>query len=81
MDQDRPLEKIDVTNSVHGKFDQGCMALYLNEDKIGRIVFTNQGNQYEFAEGFEFDQDKIYQYQRQMETNGKYVEDCDLGWC
>ncbi len=80
-DQSRPMVKIDVTSKVYGKFDRNAMDLFINKEKIGRILFSNKGNHYEFSEGFEFDHDKIYQYERVMEQNAKYVEDCDLGWC
>ncbi len=80
-DQSLPMERIDITSKVYGKFDQNSMNLFLNKEQIGRILFTNEGNRYEFSDGFEFDQDRIFRYERAMEKNGRYVEDCDLGWC
>ncbi len=81
IDTSRPMVRIDVTNKIHGKFDQKAMDLYLNKEKIGRILFSDQGNRYELSDGYEFDQDKIYHYEQVLEQKAKYVEDCDLGWC
>jgi hypothetical protein len=73
----------DVTAKVFGKMKGGSMSLYLDQDKIGQIHFTNQGNMYEMAEGFEIDQDKIFK--REMAAKEpqpkKYVDDCGKGWC
>jgi hypothetical protein len=74
-------EKIDITQKVHGKIDGENMSLYLDKDKIGQIVFTNQGNLYEMAEGFEFEKDKIFKQDKKPKYTEKYVDDCDLGWC
>ncbi|WP_226655664.1 YusG family protein [Pseudalkalibacillus hwajinpoensis] len=81
IDTSRPMVRIDITNKVYGKFDQKAMNLFLNKEKIGRILFSDQGNRYELSEGYEFVQDKIYHYEQALEQNAKYVEDCDLGWC
>ncbi|WLD92728.1 YusG family protein [Alkalihalobacillus sp. AL-G] len=80
MDQQR--SRTDVTSKVYGKMDQGSMSLYLNKDKIGKIVFTNQGNLYEMSEGFEFDQEKVYrQDSNSPNQNKQLVDDCEFGWC
>jgi hypothetical protein len=72
----------DVTSRVFGKMKGGKMSLYLDKDQIGQIRFTNQGNMYEMAEGFEFDQDKIYKREQQeTPAPSKYVDECDKGWC
>ena len=81
IDTSRPLVRMDVTNKIYGKFDQKAMNLYLNKEKIGRILFTDQGNRYELTDGYEVDRDKIYHYEQVLEQKEKYVEDCDLGWC
>ena len=79
MNQDRR----DVTSRVFGKMKGGSMSLYLDKDEIGQIRFTNQGNLYEMAEGFEFDADKIYKRDKSAEipNPSKYVDECDKGWC
>jgi Protein of unknown function (DUF2553) len=77
------LDRRDVTSRVFGKMKGGSMSLYLDKDVIGQIRFTNQGNLYEMAEGFEFDSDKIYKREEPAETpdSSKYVDECDKGWC
>jgi hypothetical protein len=80
VDQQRP--RTDVTNKVYGKMEQGSMSLYLSKNKIGKIVFTNQGNQYEMSEGFEFDQEKFYRHDPNPPIQYKQlVDDCESGWC
>jgi hypothetical protein len=76
-------DKRDVTSRVFGKMKNGSMSLYLEKNQIGQIHFTNQGNMYEMAEGFEYNQDKIYQHEKQTEITdpSKYVDECDKGWC
>lgn len=76
-----PKEKVDITQKVYGKMDGTNMSLYHNKNKIGQIVFTNEGNMYEMGEGFEFDTDKIFKYESKPKYTKQYVEDCDLGWC
>jgi hypothetical protein len=73
----------DVTSRVFGKMKGGSMSLYLDQDQIGQIHFTNQGNMYEMADGFEFESEKIFKRDKQPEiTNpSKYVDECDKGWC
>lgn len=76
--------KIDVTEEVKGKLAKSTnkMDLFLDDQKVGQLIMTNQGNHYEMAEGFEFDNDKIYKQEKdQIEYTKKYVDDCDMGWC
>ncbi|OLO28532.1 hypothetical protein BTR23_17490 [Alkalihalophilus pseudofirmus] len=79
---EKQMKKVDVTSKVDGKLENGAMNLYMDEARIGKIIMTNQGNQYEMAEGFEFDSNKVYRYENaHPEKQDKYVDDCDLGWC
>ncbi|MDN4525571.1 YusG family protein [Fictibacillus fluitans] len=74
--------KSDITTNVYGKMDSGYMSLFHDNQKIGRVVFSDQGNQYEMAEGFEFDADKIYKKNDSAKEYPKsYVQGCDEGWC
>ena len=76
-------KRLDVTDRIVGKLSENQMNLYEEDNLIGRIVFTNQGNQYELKEGFEQDENKIYKYADvTTEPDQKYV-DCDAenGWC
>lgn len=76
-------KKTDITASVQAKFEEGSkMSLFLDEKKVGQIIMTNQGNNYEMAKGFEFENDKIYkQADETINYPKKYVDDCDMGWC
>ncbi|WP_096202511.1 YusG family protein [Bacillus sp. FJAT-45350] len=79
---DNHLKKVDVTSKVEGKLENGAMNLYIDEAKVGKIVMTNQGNQYEMAEDFEFEENKVYRYENDHpEKEKQYVEGCDMGWC
>lgn len=73
--------RLDVTERVYGKLDNGDMNLYLDKQQIGRMVSTPQGYLYEMADGFDFDQNKIYENVDPKAKDKKYVDDCDLGWC
>ncbi|GAE30276.1 YusG family protein [Alkalihalobacillus hemicellulosilyticus] len=74
--------KVDVTSQVKGKYEGGKLSLYMGEAKIGQVIETNQGLQHEMAEGFEFDEDKIYRYENKQRNDVQsYVENCDEGWC
>lgn len=76
-------KKVDITSKVKAKFENANkMDLFLDEEKVGQIIMTNQGNQYEMAEGFEFDNEKFYKKENdQIEYTKQYVEGCDKGWC
>ncbi|UOE93691.1 YusG family protein [Alkalihalobacillus sp. LMS39] len=79
--QNEPL-KVEVTAKVEGKFENGCMNLYMDDSRIGKIKETNEGTKYEMARGFEFDNNKIFRYEEGVSKNpDKYVEGCDMGWC
>ncbi|MBU8906620.1 YusG family protein [Desertibacillus haloalkaliphilus] len=76
------LQKVDITGKVEGKFEHGKMNLYVDKAKVGEIVMTNQGNMYEMSEGFEFDHNKVFRYEKPAGQKEKsYVEGCDMGWC
>ncbi|WNF36470.1 YusG family protein [Bacillaceae bacterium IKA-2] len=76
-------KKTDITAKVQAKFDEASkMSLFLDEKKVGQIIMTNQGNSYEMAEGFEFENDKIFKKDDdRINYPEKYVENCDMGWC
>lgn len=76
-------KKLDITNKIQAKLDSGSkLNLFLDEKKVGQIILTNQGNYYEMAEGFSFENEKIYKNDKSdIEYTKKYVDDCDMGWC
>ncbi len=82
LDSKNSGSKSDITSKVYGKMDTGYMSLFHDNQKIGRVIFSDQGNQYEMAEGFEFDADKIYKKDNSSaEFPQSYVQGCDEGWC
>ncbi|WP_078544149.1 YusG family protein [Litchfieldia alkalitelluris] len=79
------LEKrrLDITDRVVGKIGQNQVDLFLENEPIGRMVTTRQGNEYELNNGFEEEESKIYQFvDITTGPDQKYV-DCDdeNGWC
>ncbi|MFC7370917.1 YusG family protein [Fictibacillus iocasae] len=82
MQQNHP-DRADVTSRVYGKLDGGYMSLFMDKESIGRIKFTNQGNHYEMAEGFEFENEKFYKKvpKSDQKVTDHFVDGCDKGWC
>ncbi|TWI60074.1 YusG family protein [Halalkalibacter nanhaiisediminis] len=76
------LVRVDVTSRVKGMYENGEMNLYMGEAKVGKVIETNQGLQHEMAEGFEFEEDKIFRYEHDQPSKVKsYVDSCEEGWC
>jgi hypothetical protein len=74
--------KLDITDRVTIKIKtEGYMDLFFNREKIGEIVITPEGKQYELEEGFIREEGKIYKVYRLDQEPLQYVEGCDLGWC
>ncbi|MBP3949929.1 YusG family protein [Bacillus suaedae] len=74
--------RVDVTSQVKGRYEDGALSLYMGDAKVGKVIETNQGLQHEMAEGFEFDQDKIFRFQQEDPNQVKsYVDSCEEGWC
>ncbi len=76
-------KKLDITDRVVGKLGQSQMDLYVEEQPIGRMLFTNQGNQYELKPGYEHEENKIFQYADVTRGPDQKYTDCDdeNGWC
>lgn len=56
-------EKVDITRRVYGKIDDsGIMILYLRNDKIGELRFTEKGKDYRLLNGFVIEGERIYEY-------------------
>ena len=76
-------KRLDVTDRIVGKLSENQMNLYEEDNLIGRIVFTNQGNEYQLNEGFEQNENKIYKYADVTTGPDQKYVDCDdeNGWC
>lgn len=75
------LIRVDVTSKVKGKYENGKMSLYMGEAKVGDVIETNEGLQHEMAEGFEFEADKIYRYERENPNEVDAFVDSENSWC
>ncbi|MFC4323547.1 YusG family protein [Litchfieldia salsa] len=76
-------KRLDITDRVVGKLGPNNMDLYLENELIGKMSLSDEGNRYELNNGFEEEQNKIYQYvDITTGPDQKYV-DCDdeNGWC
>ncbi|WP_273124917.1 YusG family protein [Metabacillus sp. HB246100] len=73
-------QRLDITDRVVGKFGDGQLNLYLEKEKIGQMVTENQ---YNLKQGFEFDQNRFYQYADVLTGEDQKYVDCDdeNGWC
>ncbi|MBU9722179.1 MULTISPECIES: DUF2553 family protein [Bacillaceae] len=83
-----PKSHIDITDQVAQKEENsGETVLYHNNEKIGKFKHHGHKYEYEMAEGFEIDNNKIYKNlgqkgkAKQPEQPKSYVEGCDMGWC
>ncbi|KAA0545425.1 DUF2553 family protein [Bacillus sp. BGMRC 2118] len=76
-------QKLDITDRVVGKLNNNQMDLYVEEQPIGRMLFTNQGNQYELNSGYEHENNKIFHYADVTTGADQKYTDCDEenGWC
>ncbi len=76
-------KRLDITDRVVAKLGNNQMDLFVENESIGYMTMTGQGNQFELKNGYEADQNKIYQYvDVTTGPDQKYV-DCDdeNGWC
>ncbi|MBU9712975.1 DUF2553 family protein [Evansella tamaricis] len=84
----QPKSHIEITEQVDQKEEgNGETTLYHNNEKIGKFKHHGHKYEYEMAEGFEIENNKIFKNQdqvqrkKQPEQPNSYVEGCDMGWC
>ncbi|MBM7618170.1 hypothetical protein JOC95_000012 [Bacillus tianshenii] len=76
-------KRLDITDRVVGKMSDQGFNLYVENESIGSMTLTEQGNQYSLKNGYEQEGSRIFQQvQVPSEKDAKYV-DCDYenGWC
>jgi hypothetical protein len=76
-------KRLDITDRVNGKITNQGFDLYVEQEPIGQVTFTEQGSQYTLRNGYEQEGSRIYQQvQVPSEKDAKYV-DCNYenGWC
>ncbi|MGD6817283.1 YusG family protein [Metabacillus sp. 84] len=76
-------QRIDVTDRITGKFENGEMNLYLQHEHIGKMTYGDNGSRFELKKGIEASQNRFFQMADvTQEPDQKYV-DCDdeNGWC
>lgn len=74
-------QKIDVTDRVVGKIKDGEIALYLENEYIGKISIP-ENQKLELEHHFEAEKNKIYQNYTSTEGPEARYTDCDEGgWC
>ncbi|ANF38007.1 YusG family protein [Bacillus velezensis] len=73
-------QKVDVTENVTGRFQNGRFSLFHENEAIGEMTGMDQ---YELKQGFSFENQKFYKTADVINgSDPKYV-DCDYesGWC
>ncbi|MCG8397103.1 YusG family protein [Bacillus atrophaeus] len=73
-------QRFDVTDHVTGRFQDGRLSLYHEDEMIGQMTGMNE---YELKPGFSFENEKFYKTADAVSgSDAKYV-DCDYenGWC
>lgn len=76
-------KRMDITDLVVAKFEQNHLNLYVENESIGRLVFLNNGREYELKNGYVQENDRFYKnVSVTANPDQKYV-DCDNenGWC
>ncbi|SFB12358.1 MULTISPECIES: YusG family protein [unclassified Bacillus (in: firmicutes)] len=73
--------KLEITDRVIGKLENGQIQLYLENEKIGNIELP-EGFQIHLEHHYEAEQQKIYQNVTATEGKDARYTDCDEGgWC
>ncbi|MBT2682580.1 MULTISPECIES: YusG family protein [Bacillaceae] len=74
-------QKLDITDRVTGKLENGQVQLYLENEHIGSIELP-EGMQMKLEHHFEAEQNKIYQHVSVPDQSEPRYTDCDEGgWC
>lgn len=75
--------RIDITDRVVGKLGNNEVNLFVENAPIGKIVLSDQGNQYELKQGYEREENKIYTFADVTNNPDQKYVDCDdeNGWC
>ena len=74
-------KKLDVTDRITGKLNNGKIELYLETEKVGSISLP-EGSSVQLEKHFETDQKKIYQHVYVPGNEEPRYTDCDEGgWC
>ncbi|WP_231688121.1 YusG family protein [Bacillus sp. FJAT-18017] len=74
-------QKLDITDRVVGKLNNGEIKLYLENEEIGRIALNGMA-EFELDKRFEVAQQRIYQNVTMLSDPDEKYTDCDqLGWC
>lgn len=74
-------EKLDITDRVTGKLENGEIQLYLEKEPIGKIKLPEDA-QLELGHHFVSEQNRIYQHVSVPDQSEPRYTDCDEGgWC
>ncbi|CAG9620820.1 YusG family protein [Sutcliffiella rhizosphaerae] len=76
-------KRLDITDRVNGKLTDNGLELFVEQESIGQVIFTNQGNQYKLRSGYQQEGMRVFQEVHiPSGKDAKYV-DCDneSGWC
>ncbi|MTH53897.1 DUF2553 family protein [Bacillus mangrovi] len=76
-------QRIDVTDKVTGKFADGQLNLYLDDQPIGSMTYGDGGSRFQLNSGLEQSENRFFQMADvPSKPDEKYV-DCDdeNGWC
>ncbi|AZB44318.1 DUF2553 family protein [Bacillus sp. FJAT-42376] len=76
-------QRIDVTDKVTGKFSNGQMNLYLDNQPIGTMTYGENGSKFELKSGIEQAENRFFQMADVPEKRDEKYVDCDdqNGWC
>ncbi|WP_054707757.1 DUF2553 family protein [Bacillus sp. JCM 19041] len=70
------MERVNVTQKVVAKYEEGRLKLYMDGSKIGEVIETDQGLQHSMYTGFSFEQEQIFQQQNEdWDQVQSFIED------
>lgn len=76
-------KRLEITDRVTGRFLEGQLHLYANDEQIGRMTSGPNGSQVELKEGYEHESNRFYQMADTTTGQTQQYVDCDdeNGWC
>lgn len=70
------MEKVNITQKVVARYEEGHLKLYLDGAWIGEVIESDHGLQHTMNAGFSFEEDQIFQMQNEGWNEVKsFIED------
>jgi hypothetical protein len=70
--------RVNITNKITGKLQEGKVILYHNHKPIGEILVAEDGMT--MYDGFELRESHVFAVGAH-DFEDQYAQNCDMGWC